>query len=137
MHRLYNLKETLVDELKQLGSKDRIELQDLELVDKLAHAVKNLCKIIESYEEEEYSEAQGGSYAGSYATMPRFRRGSYARGGSMAQGSYARGRGANARRDSMGRYASAGDFRMELEEIMQDAPNEAVRQKLAETMNMM
>jgi len=27
--------------------------------------------------------------------------------------------------------------RMELEEIMQDAPNEAVRQKLMETMNMM
>lgn len=58
--------------------------------------------------------------------MPRFR-----------HGSYARGRGANARRDSMGRYSSTGDFRMELEEIMQDAPNEAVRQKLMETMNMM
>lgn len=40
-------------------------------------------------------------------------------------------------RDSMGRYSSGGDFRMELEEIMQDAPNEAVRQKLMETMNMM
>lgn len=133
MHRLYNLKETLIDELKQLGSKDRIELSDLELVDKLAHATKNLCKVIESCEEAEYSEGMG-----SYAGMPNFRRGSYARGGSMAQGgSYARGRGANARRDSMGRYSSAGDFRMELEEIMQDAPNEAVRQKLMETMSMM
>lgn len=133
MHRLYNLKETLIDELKQLGSKDRIELADLELVDKLAHATKNLCKIIESCEEAEYSEGMG-----SYAGMPNFRHGSYARGGSMAQGSsYARGRGTNARRDSMGRYSSTGDFRMELEEIMQDAPNEAVRQKLMETMNMM
>lgn len=133
MHRLYNLKDTLIDELKQLGSKDRIELADLELVDKLAHATKNLCKIIESCEEAEYSEGMGP-----YAGMPNFRRGSYARGGSMAQGgSYARGRGANARRDSMGRYSSAGDFRMELEEIVQDAPNEAVRQKLMETMNMM
>lgn len=133
MHRLYNLKETLIDELKQLGSKDRIELADLELVDKLAHATKNLCKIIESCEEAEYSEGMG-----SYAGMPNFRHVSYARGGSMAQGgSYARGRGANAKRDSMGRYSSAGDFRMELEDIIQDAPNEAVRQKLMETMSMM
>lgn len=127
MHRLYNLKETLIDELKQLGSKDRIELADLELVDKLAHATKNLCKIIESCEEAEYSEGMG-----SYAGMPNFRHGSMAQGGS-----YARGRGANARRDSMGRYSSAGDFKMELEGIMQDAPNEMVRQKLIETMNMM
>ena len=123
MHRLYNLKETLIDELKQLGSKDRIELADLELVDKLAHATKNLCKIIESCEDEEYSERDGGV---SYASMPRFR-----------HGSYARGRGANAKRDSMGRYSSAGDFKMELEGIMQDAPNEMVRQKLMETINMM
>lgn len=39
--------------------------------------------------------------------------------------------------NGMGRYSSTGDFRMELEEIMQDAPNEAVRQKLMETMNIM
>lgn len=58
--------------------------------------------------------------------MPRFR-----------HGSYARGRGTNAKRDSMGRYSSAGDFKMELEGIMQDAPNEMVRQKLMDTINMM
>lgn len=55
----------------------------------------------------------------------------------MAQGSYARGHGLNARRDSMGRYSSAGDFKMELEALMQEAPNDVVRQKLMETMNMM
>ncbi len=132
MHKMYNLKEMLIDELEQLGSKEHLEMADLELVDKLAHATKNLCKVIESCEEAEYSEAQGGSYG-----MRRgFRRGSYA-GGSMAQGSYARGRGLNARRDSMGRYSSAGDFKMELESLMQEAPNDVVRQKLMETMNMM
>ena len=56
--------------------------------------------------------------------------------------SYARGRGANARRDSMGRYSSRdggysnhGDFRMEMQELMNQAPNDYVRQKMMEAMN--
>lgn len=68
--------------------------------------------------------------------MPHFRMaGSYANDDSY--GSYARGRGAGARRDSMGRYTSAGDFRADLQELMNNAPNEQVRQRLMETMNMM
>ena len=58
--------------------------------------------------------------------------------------SYARGRGRNARRDSMGRYSNEGgysgaeeDFRMELEELIEDAPNEHIKQKMRELMREM
>lgn len=151
MHKLYELKEMLCEELKEYGGK-KLDAGSLEVIDKLAHAIKNIDKIIEAYEEEEYSNAMGGgSYEGG---------GSYARGGgqggggnrggggrsnaggSYAGGSYARGRGRGARRDSMGRYSREGgysraedDFRMELEELMQDAPNDRVRQKMQSIMS--
>ena len=100
---LYELKEKLMDELKEYGAKDEMTAGTLDVVDKLAHTIKNLCKIIE---DAEYSEASGyGSYEGGGS----MRGGSYARGGqggyNMRGGSsYARGRGRNARRDAMGRY---------------------------------
>jgi hypothetical protein len=75
----------------------------------------------------------------SNASMPRMPRVSYA----YDDMSYARGRGANARRDSMGRYSSRdgggysshGDFRMEMQDLMNQAPNDYVRQKMMEAMN--
>ena len=133
MHKLYELKETLVKELERYADNQTLDLQTLDIIDKLAHAGKNVCKIIETCEEEQYSEAIGG---GSYRSMPHFRMaGSYANDGSY--GSYARGRGVGARRDSMGRYTSVGDFRADLQELVNNAPNEQVRQRLMETMNMM
>lgn len=133
MHKLYELKETLVKELERYADNQTLDLQTLDVIDKLAHAGKNVCKIIETCEEEQYSEAMNG---GSYRSMPHFRMaGSYANDGSY--GSYARGRGAGAKRDSMGRYTSAGDFRADLQELTNNAPNEQVRQRLMETMNMM
>lgn len=138
MQDLYELKEMLCDELKEYGKKGELTTGSLEVVDKLAHTIKNLDKIIEAYEEEEYSGAyEGGSYeGGSYARGGgnrggggSYRGGSYARGG----GSYARGRGRGARRDSMGRYSReggysrGGDMVMELRELMQDAPDDRTR----------
>lgn len=139
MHKLYELKEMLCEELKEYGDK-KLDAGSLEVIDKLAHAIKNLDKIIEDYDEQEYSMAGGsyeggGSYDGSYA-RGRNRGRSYADGGS-----YARGRGRYARRDRMGRYSSEGgysraedDFRTELEELMQDAPNDKIKQKMQSMM---
>lgn len=124
MHKLYELKDMLCEELEAYGSKNKLDTGSLDMVDKLAHAIKNIDKIIECKEDEEYSNANGmGTRDG---------RGSY------YDGSYARGR--NARRDSMGRYSRegysrGGDFHMELEELMKDAPNERVRQKLQSIMS--
>lgn len=133
---LYDLKDKLCRELSEYGKKEKIDASTLQVIDTLAHSLKNICKVIECYEAEEngYSAAQGGY---SNFTMPRV---SYAGGNSYGDMSYARGR--NARRDSMGRYSSrnggysnGGDFRMEMQELIQDAPNEFVRQKMMEAMN--
>lgn len=140
MHDIYQLKEMLMDELKEFGKKGELTAGSLETVDKLSHAVKNLCKIIESYEEEEeYSMAGDGSYRypgdGSYA-----RGGRDDRGGSYRSGSYARGRGRNARRDSMGRYSSegysraAGEMVDQLREMMEEAPDEQTRMEIQKLM---
>lgn len=103
MHEIYELKEMLCKELEEYGRKGEISTGTLEVVDKLAHTVKNLGKIIEMGEE---------GYSGNYAYE---RGGSYERGGNRG-GSYAyargggRGRGQNARRDSMGRYSREGGY---------------------------
>ena len=115
MHELYELKEKLLDELKEHGSKE-LSAGSLEIVDKLAHATKNLCKVIEACEEEEGHSSRyypmaydDGSYRGPY------------RGGSY-------------RRDSMSRYARDGYSRTSMAErlrgMMQDAPDERSRNEL-------
>lgn len=133
MQDLYDLKENLLRELKTYAKRDKLDMASLQQIDTLAHSLKNLCKVIEDEEMKmkDYSQM----------TMPRMPHMSYGYDYDM---SYARGRGANARRDSMGRYSSRdggysshGDFRMELQELINSAPNEQVRQKMAEAMGMM
>lgn len=131
MHKLYDLKEMLCRELEDYGNKDNLDIGSLEIVDKLAHAVKNIDKIIEKYEEEEDGGMSGRSYMGG-----SYRSGSYRNGGSYREGgSYARGRGRNARRDSLGRYSRERYSRNEnmtdsLRELMEQAPDEQTRMEL-------
>ena len=95
MHELYELKEKLMKELTEYASQE-MSAGSLEVIDRLAHAIKNICKIIESAEEEGYSE-RGNSREGYSRNYSRNR---YAYEGGQG-GSYAR----NRRRDSMGRYS--------------------------------
>ena len=133
MHELYELKEKLCRELEEYGKKD-LSAGGLEVVDKLAHTVKNLDKIIENYEESEYS-GNMGNMGGSYARGGRdYRGGSYRYNGGM---SYASGRGRNAKRDSMGRYSSERGYSRDgmemadqLRNLMEDAPDESVRRDI-------
>lgn len=128
MHELYELKEKLCRELKKY-SNEEVTTNSLEVVDKLSHAIKNIDKIIEKYEEEEGGSYGYNSYDNSYRGGGRGNRGSY------NYGSYGRGRGRNAKRDSMGRYASNNgegysrnaDIASELRELMMDAPDEQTR----------
>lgn len=116
MHELYELKDKLCKELEEYGKKD-MSAGTLDVVDKLAHTVKNLDKIIEMYDGED------GSYAyGTHRIMD----------GGVYRGSYAGRR--YAKRDNMGRYSSMGYSRSDgmvddLRELMQDAPNEQVRKE--------
>lgn len=63
MHKVYDLKENLCRELEEYGSKDKFDISDIEYIDTLAHAIKNIDKIIEKYEENGYSQAGGGRYS--------------------------------------------------------------------------
>ncbi len=66
MHALYDLKAKLVEELEKYGKKD-LDRSSLETVDTLAHAAKNICKVIEACEDEDYSERMSRrSYRSSY-----------------------------------------------------------------------
>lgn len=140
---MHKLIEYICDELEDLERKaekdGKLSMTEIQYMDTLAHAKKNLLKSEEMMgEDEEYSMA-GGSY-----THARDGR------GGRSNVSYARGRGRNARRDSMGRYSSENrysreggysmaedDFRMDIEDLMQSAPNERVKQKLRELMSEM
>ena len=120
MHDLYALKENLVKELEDYGKSGGVTKANLETIDKLAHAAKNVAKVIECCEEEEYSMAMGGGYSrrGGYSMRDSYADGDFRAAdgirnyvrpdGSYADSSYARGRGAGAKRDAMGRYSSEG-----------------------------
>lgn len=115
MDKLYELKEMLCQELEQYGTKDKLDVGGLEIVDKLAHAIKNIDKILE-----------GDEYSNYY---PDGR-------------SYARGR-MDARRDSMGRYSrrmngysrATDDMAAELRDLMEQAPDEQTRKEFQRLIN--
>lgn len=134
---MHKLMEYVCNELEELERKaekgGKLSMQEVQYLDTLAHTKKNLLKADEMWEDSEYSMAGDGSYR------------SYARDG--RDRSYARGRRGNVRRDAMGRYSRDGgsygysmaedDFRMELEDLMRDAPNEQVKMKLQRLMTEM
>lgn len=99
------IKKMLCKELEEYGMKTKISGSDLEMIWKLTDVVKNLGKI-EMMEQESgggSSEARGGRGRGNSS----YRGGSYyGDDDEMMMYSERRGRGRNARRDSMGRYAS-------------------------------
>lgn len=117
MHELYQLKEMLCKELKEYGEKGELTAGTLDVVDKLAHTVKNLDKIIEAYEEE----GNSGYYPYAYDDGMN-------RGGRSYNDSY-RGRSYARRRDSMGRYSRDG-LADKMRELMEDAPDDRTRQEI-------
>lgn len=128
MHELYELKEKLMRELEDYSKNGKFSKEDVEAIKYITSAIDHICNIMEDADEEGYS-----------GDMMRMGGRSYADGGRGGRGSrsYARGRGGNARRDSRGRYSSEGysyEFKADLEELMQDAPNERVKMKLREVM---
>lgn len=129
MHKLYDLKEKLCKQLEEYADKE-LTPSSLDVVDTLAHATKNLDKIIEKYEEKEYGNSYGSmDYGASYGNyygirnnrmMPRTM-------------SYARGR--SNRMDSMDGYSRGGysrnnDIIMDLNDLMNDAPDERSRMEI-------
>lgn len=106
MYELMNLCEMLCEELSDYGRKNEISGGDLEVIDKLAHATKNVFKVMES--KEEMVEDGYSNRGSSYATNG---------GGSYRGNSYARGK--NARRDSMGRYSNERGYSRDAEDMIE------------------
>ena len=86
MKALYDLKEKLNEELKEIARKPEMGAGDLELIHKLTDTIKNIDKICALEEDGGYSQA-GDTEMGEYG-----------------RGNSYRGR----RRDSMGRYSRDG-----------------------------
>lgn len=105
MHKLYDLKDKLVEELESYADNGKISPTDAEAIKYLASAADHIDNICERCEEDEMSYADGmGNTSYRYSRENRIgnRGGRYSNRG-MA---YARGR-MNAPRDRMGRYSGA------------------------------
>lgn len=137
MHELYELKETLCKNLEEYGKKNDLKAGDLDVIDKLAHSIKNLDKVIEKYEEEEYSGARGrgsnakrdsrGRYSSEYSNAMGMSRDGYSMRGDYynERGGYSNERGGNY--SNRGGYSRNNNMIMELRELMEDAPDERTR----------
>jgi len=113
MREFEELRDTLCSELKEYNRQGEISREALHEIDTLAHAIKNIDKILNS---DGYSE--GRPYY-------NFNDASYRNYSS-------RGR----KRDSMGRYARDNMYD-ELSRLAEDAPDEMTRRKLERLMQSM
>ena len=106
MHKLSTLRETLCEELEKVAKKDDITTSDLETIDKLAHSIKNIDKILD--EDMRHSYGYSGYNSGAYDRSYDY---SYARRGrdGDSDGRYNEGR---SRDYSMGEYSREGNHRM-------------------------
>lgn len=129
MQELYDIKDDYIKELKKYKGKE-ITVQTLEIVDTLAHTIKNLCKVIEECEKESYGRHMSmnygannynANYGNNYGYVPEM----YG----------AQGRGPGAARDSMGRYAAGNDMMSELNSLAMSMPDEQSRQAVQSIMN--
>jgi len=116
MDALYELKEKLCKELEDYGKKGELSAGALSTIDTLAHAVKNIDKIIEVYENDGYSNYGYGDRH--YRGMSYARRGRYSRDG----------------------YSRSGEIVDRLRSLMDEAPDDRTRkeiQNLVSKMEMM
>lgn len=127
MKELYELRDKLCEELKQYGKKE-MSAGSLDVIDKLAHTIKNVDKIIENNENDGYS----GDYMGNM-TYRNSRRGAVPHDGryntEMVGRSYRRGRDAMGRYVSRDGYSYDGDMVSELKELMEEAPDDRTKQE--------
>lgn len=123
MHDLYNLKEMLVKELEDYGKSKDLSVGTLDIIDTLAHSVKNIDKIIECYEEKSYSMNGDGRSFDGMSNRYSMRNSYYDYDDGM---STRRGRAAN------GRFVSrdGSDMARQLREMANKSDDEHVRNEI-------
>lgn len=132
---LCDLKETIGNEIAEANKEIKksggdLNTGDIEMIDKLTHAMKSLettCAMLEA-KDDDYSERYmrpyyGGGYSG--------RRDGYVRDNRNGSGNY----GGYSRND--GRYSRKMDWTAQLHQMMDEAPDEATRMDIKKLMDRM
>ena len=91
MHKLYELKETLIEEMEEFAGKSNLSKDDVMFIKYLSSSVDHICNIIDACEEEE-------GYSGRGYSMRRYSR---------------------------------------MDDLINDAPNDRIRQKMQSIMSEM
>lgn len=113
MHKLYELKEKLISEMENYADRNNLSKDDVMFVKYLSSSADHICNIIEACEEDDYSNR------------------AYSRRRYMDDHSYAR------KRDAMGRYSRTDNFVDEFRELIDNAPNDHIRQRMQTIMSEM
>lgn len=115
MHRLYEVKDRLIEEIGEYADKSQLTREDVELIKCMSSAADHIGNI-----SERHSYDDGMSHRG------------YSRNDYSSRDGYSN------RRDSMGRYSRSDvDFKKKLEEIMRESPNDSTRQRMQSLLNEM
>lgn len=124
MKALYDLKEKLNDELKEIARKPEMGAGDLELVHKLTDTIKNIDKICALEEDGGYSQAgdmeMGYSLGNSYRGRKRDSMGRYSRDGYSNRG--------------YSRHDAKEGMMMQLSEMMDSTSTEREREAIRRCM---
>lgn len=119
MHNIESLKEKLCRELDEYASRGKMDVQTLQIIDTIAHTVKNLNKIIECDEKEKYSE--GPRVHGNYSFGDNYNNGynyNNRNMGDWRMNEYS----------TAGRYSTGNDVMIQrLHDLMNDARDERTR----------
>lgn len=85
LDRIYDM---MYCELDEIAKKDKLDSNDVELIDKFVDIIKDIDEIYGSQETMKYSQMNGNSYmrGRSYKSMPMYGRNYYGRGRSMNNG---------------------------------------------------
>lgn len=62
MHKLVELRDVLCQELEDYGTHEQLDISELDVIDKLAHAIKNIDKIINA-DCDDYDYYDRGTYS--------------------------------------------------------------------------
>ena len=137
------LKETVGNEIAEANKEIKkaggdLNTGDIEMIDKLTHALKSLvttCAMLEA--DEDYSERyepMGPYYGGGYS---RRERRDTRPGYSGNYGGYARNDSRFGRENRNGSYSRGMDWNEQLRQMMDEAPDEATRMDIKKLMDRM
>lgn len=134
MHDLYKLKGMLLKELEEYGTKE-LTSGSLPTVDTLAHAAKNVCKIITMCEDEEYEASGEDGYFRETTGRSNRRdsRGRYMRSGESGR-RYMRGESGGW--ECYGRSGNPHETVEKLNEMMDETSDKRVKEIIQETIRL-